>query len=387
MIRLAFICDSFDLGGQELGCLALMERLDRTRFAPYLYTFRPGFLIRKAVALAIPFMVGHDKPSSDQSWERGDSEARERFRFRLAERMRADGIDACMVYAWPDAIPAAREAGVRAIIERVDGTSLTRRLEDKSACARIICEAEAIRREILAQREMLQCRSEQLVVIPNGIDLRRFDPSRYDRDRCRAALGLNPADFVIGTVARMAPEKNLEHLLRAIAVLTSTYGLDGRMVWGVIAGPDGGSRGKLEAEAERLGIANRMKILQATEKVPELLRALDAFVMTSFYEGAPFALLEAIAMGLPVVASAVGAITEIIDGNGILVSVLHPEETARALFQLLSNSELRRSLSHRSEMVRNRYDLDRMVREYERVVTSTLEDTVAPPWSSSVDDS
>jgi glycosyltransferase involved in cell wall biosynthesis len=275
---------------------------------------------------------------------------------------------------------------VRAIIERVDGTSLTRRLEDKSACARIICEAEAIRREILAQREMLKCRSEQLVVIPNGIDLKRFDPSRYDRERCRAALGLTPADFVIGTVARMAPEKNLEHLLRAIAVLTSSYGLDGRMVWGVIAGPDGGSRGKLEAEAERLGIANRMKILQATEKVPELLRALDAFVMTSFYEGAPFALLEAIAMGLPVVASAVGAITEIIDGNGILVSVLHPEETAKALFQLLSNSKLRRSLSHRSEMVRNRYDLDRMVREYERVVTSTLEDTVAPPLSSSVDD-
>ena len=76
MIRLAFICDSFDLGGQELGCLALMEHLDRSQFAPYLYVFRPGRLIARAARLGIPTMIGHQKPAADASWDAGDEEAR-----------------------------------------------------------------------------------------------------------------------------------------------------------------------------------------------------------------------------------------------------------------------------------------------------------------------
>ncbi len=374
MIRLAFICDSFDLGGQELGCLALMEHLDRSQFAPYLYVFRPGRLIARAARLGIPTMVGYGKSATDASWDDGDDGARNRYRERLAARLRRDRIDACLVYAWPDAIPAAQQAGVWSIIERVDGSALATRLSDKSACARIICEADAIRREILAQSGILKCRSEQVVVIPNGVDLNRFDPSRYDRKRCREALGLTPTDFVIGTVSRMAPEKNLEHLLRAIGLLTARRETHGMTVRGIIAGPDGGSRRHLEKEAERLGIAHRMKFLGPTEEVPELLRALDAFAITSFYEGAPFALLEAMAMGLPVVATSVGAIPEIIDGNGFLVSVLHPEDTAKAFYQLLSNIELRRALSLRSEIVAKQYDLNRTVREYEKVVLATLQD-------------
>ena len=131
----------------------------------------------------------------------------------------------------------------------------------------------------------------------------------------------------------------------------------------------------MEKEAERLGIAHRMKFLGPTEEVPELLRALDVFAMTSFYEGAPFALLEAMAMALPVVATSVGAIPEIIDGNGFLVSVLHPEDTAKAFYQLVSNIELRRALSLRSEILGKQYDLVRAVREYEKVVLATLRES------------
>ena len=373
MIRVAFICDGFEIGGQELGCLALMQRLDRTQFAPYLYTFRPGSLLKDAAALGIPIMLGHDKPVSDGSWNAADETARAEYRERLAATLRADRIDACLLYAWPDAIAAARKANVRAIIERVDGLSLATRLPDKSACARVICEANAIRDVILAQRRLLKCDPRQIVVIRNGIDLARFDPSRYDRDQCRAALGFEPHDFVIGAISRLAPEKNLEHLIRAIAILICNYAESGvRPVRAMIAGPDGGSRMRLEAEAARLGIADRVKFLPATSEVPELLRALDIFALTSFYEGAPFALLEAMAMGLPIVATQVGAIPEIIDGNGFLVSVLHPEDAANAFYQLHSNLPLRRELAARSRELALRYDVNRMVREYEAVLHSAL---------------
>jgi len=129
---------------------------------------------------------------------------------------------------------------------------------------------------------------------------------------------------------------------------------------------------RLETEAARLGIADRVKFLQATSEVPELLRALDVFALTSFYEGAPFALLEAMAMGLPIVATQVGAISEIIDGNGFLVSVLHPEDAASAFYQLQSSIPLRRDLAARSRDLGKRYDVNRMVREYEAVLHSAL---------------
>ena len=378
MIRVAFICDGFEIGGQELGCLALMQRLDRTRFAPYLYTFRPGSLLKDAAALGIPIVIGHHKPASDRSWNVGDETAREEYRERLAARLRADCIDACLLYAWPDAIAAARNANVRAIIERVDGISLATRLSDKSACDRVICEAKTVRDVILAQRRLLKIDRRRIVVIRNGIDLARFDPCRYDRDQCRAALGFGPHDFVIGAISRLAPEKNLEHLLRAIALLICKYAAGGvGTVRAIIAGPDGGSRTRLEADATRLGLADRVKFLQATSEVPELLRALDVFALTSFYEGVPFALLEAMAMGLPIVATQVGAISEIIDGNGFLVSVLHPEDTAEAFYQLQSNIPQRRDLATRSRQLGQRYDVNRMAREYEAVLHSALREDPA----------
>ena len=373
MIRVAFICDGFEIGGQELGCLALMQRLDRTQFAPYLYTFRPGSLLKDAAALGIPIMIGHDKPVSDRSWNVADETARKEYHERLAAALRADRIDACLLYAWPDAIAAARHANVRAIIERVDGISLATRLPDKSACDRVICEANAIRDVILAQHRLLKCDPRKIVVIRNGIDLARFDPGRYDRDQCRAALGFAPHDFVIGAISRMAPEKNLEHLLRAIAFLVCNYAESGvRTVRAMIAGPDGGSRMRLEAEAARLGIADRVKFLPATSEVPQLLSALDVFAIPSFYEGVPFALLEGMAMGLPIVATQVGAIAEVVDGNGFLVSVLHPEDAANAFYQLHSNITQRRDLAARSRDLAKRYDVNRMVREYEAVLHSAL---------------
>lgn len=366
MIRVAFICDGFELGGQELGCLGLMQRIDRGRFSPHLYTFRPGSLIADAAALGIPIMIGHDKPAADRSWNRSDDEAREQFRTRLAERLRADRIDACMIYAWPDGIAAAQEAGVRAIIERVDGMSLATRIEDKSACERIICEANAVRDVILAQRAMLNCRAEQVVVIRNGIDLRRFDPAKYDRKPCRAAIGFEANDFVVGAVGRIAPEKNLELLIRGMEFLIRVYRKGKSEGIGlVIAGPDGGSLGHLEALVAELGLGLCVKFVGAKRAVPELLRGLDAFAMTSFYEGAPFAVLEAMAMKLPIISTPVGGLPEIIDGNGCFIPVLHPEAAARAIYRILNDGGLYQQLSTTSGILAKAYDLELMVRAYE----------------------
>ncbi|MGH7899421.1 MAG: glycosyltransferase [Candidatus Binatia bacterium] len=376
MIRVAFLCDHLDLGGQELGCLEVVRGLDRGRFSAFVYAFRPGALVEDFSRLGVSLVVGHDKPGSDPIWTERDEAARGEYRKLLARRLRADAIDVALVYGWRDAIPALREAGVAAIVERIDGPGLARRIRDKSSCRRIVCESRMARTTLAAERALVGCDPAAIVVIPNGVDRRRFDPKRYDRDRCRAALGLGADDFVIGTVARLAPEKNITQLLNATAELAAT--LPPRRAQAIrvlVAGPDGGSRRDLEQEARALGIAGRVAFLGPRRDVPELLRAFDVFVLTSLMEGAPFALIEAVVMGLPVVATPVGAVPEIIDGNGMLVAAFDPHETSIALAELANDAALRDRLGRRSRVLARRYDVRRMVRRYEALLVEALEES------------
>ena len=378
MIRVGFVCDQLEIGGQELGCIELMKRLDRARFSPYLYAFRPGLLLAQAQSLGIPIMLGHDKPGANRDWTQADADARLRYRGALARQLRADAIDLCLLYAWWDGPAVAHDAGIKAIVERLDGPTLASRISDKSGCQRVICESRGIRDLILAQRERLRCRPGQLVVIPNGIDLDHFDPRRYERAQCRQALGLGADDFVIGSVARLTPEKNLGHLLRAAKLLVDSIEEPARRrIRVVVAGPDLGCRAALESEAGELGIADRVRLLGARSDVPEVLAALDVFTLTSIYEGSPFALLEAMAMGLPVVATHVGAMSEVVDGNGYLVGPLNPEQTYRALRELLLDGELRARLGRRSREVSQRYDIRQMVKSYEAIFLEALAESRA----------
>ncbi len=354
-----------------------MRRLNRRRFKPYLYTFRAGKLVREVQRLRVPVLIGSTKRPSDETWTARDNLRLERYHRALVARLRKDRIDVCIVYAWRDGIRAAQEAGIRAVVERVDGFGLISRVRDKSACQRIICQSRVIRRLLLSQRQLLRCRREQLVVVRNGIDLGRFDPSHYDRSRCRKALGLHPDDFVVGAVSRLAPQKNLGHLLQAMQMLIASAGRRAARIRVIIAGPDGGSKKALVAQAAQLGIAKQVRFIGSRRDVPQVLRALDVFAMPSFHEGTPFSLLEAMAMGLPIVASQVGSIPEIIDGNGYLVCVLQPEETFYALRELMADHTLRGRMSRRSQHLSLQYSVNDMVRGYQSALLAAVKMSAA----------
>jgi glycosyltransferase involved in cell wall biosynthesis len=373
VIRVGFVCDTFELGGQEQGCLEVMRRLDRARFEPYFFTFRPGSLIPEVRALGIPVSIGYVRPGLETTWSEQDECARKEYSKRLSQELHSRGIDACLIYAWRDGVEAARDADVTAVVERVDGLGLSSRVSNKSLCDKIICESTIARDILLAQRHILKCRREQLVVIPNGVDLKRFNPEIYDKSECRRALGFAPDDFVVCTVARLAPEKNQSQLLQALRYLIDSEQRvqlsDNRgSIRGLIVGPDGGCARQLETEAEQLGISDQVHFLGARPDIPEILAAADAFALTSFTEGTPFALLEAMAMGLPIVATQVGSIVEVIDGNGFLVGVLRPEQTYKALSDLRQDPGLGRRLGRRSRKLAQRFDIDKMMKRYEEVL-------------------
>ena len=157
-------------------------------------------------------------------------------------------------------------------------------------------------------RKNHECDPKRLHVIPNGIDIERFSPRREARRRVRAALGIPEEAWVVGTVGRLAPEKDQGLLIDAMAPL-----LDERRQL-VIVG-DGPERDPLRKKADATLRGEFIHMPGACSNVNEMLEAFDVFALSSKTEGLPLVLLEAMATELPVVTTAVGGIPDVVENE------------------------------------------------------------------------
>ena len=200
----------------------------------------------------------------------------------------------------------------------------------------------------------------KLIVITNGIELGRFHPEPTARERVRRELGIDAGAWVFGTVGRVAPEKNHALLLRAAAPL---LGPQHRLV---LAG-DGPLMGSLKELVAELKIGAYTHLLGARGDVPDVLNALDVFVMSSSTEGLPLVVLEAMATGLPVVSTRVGGIPDVLDEGqtGWLV----PSEDEAALRERIAAlhadpTGTRAAGAKARSVAVSRYSGERMQRDY-----------------------
>lgn len=180
--------------------------------------------------------------------------------------------------------------------------------------------------------------------IPNAVDRTRF--GRISKHEARRTFGVSDEVRVVGTVARLVPQKGVADLIRATAGIPDVVLL--------IAG-DGPLRGELEKLAKDLRAA--VVFFGARDDVPEFLAALDVFVLPSHWEGEPIALLEAMAAGVPIVATATSGTCEILkhEETGLLVPVGGVGEISAMVGQILRDELLRERLSSAAiRMVVNR---------------------------------
>jgi glycosyltransferase involved in cell wall biosynthesis len=201
-------------------------------------------------------------------------------------------------------------------------------------------------------------------VVPNGVDMAAIDAARPG-PAVRQELGLPEDVPVIGLVGRLDHwGKGHKELFTAMANLKDRYPCHALIVGG----------GRREAEmrelAADLGLAGQAHFLGQRQDVPDLLKAMDIFVLPSYSEGLSLALLEAMAAGLPVIATAVGGTPEVVtDGvTGLLVPPRDPEALAGALERLLADPAGARALGNKArEHVRERYSLDLLGREINEI--------------------
>ena len=234
---------------------------------------------------------------------------------------------------------------------------------------RVIAVSESTRRYLLDREDL---NDDQVVMIPNGIDAEMFRPaSKRERLKAREMLNIPTEAFVIGGVGRLVPQKNFSLFLKVASnVLGGHPG-----VTFVIAGT-GPLESQLREEATSLGIAEHIRFLGYVTDRVGLYHALDALMMTSDFEGTPMTLLEAMASGLPVVASAVDGIAEVCT-HGKQALLVPPGDLGR--FQdflrcIIDGKVLRQNLGDEGRRsVLESYDIRGIARRVEGVYEEVLE--------------
>ena len=296
----------------------------------------------------------HSRPNEPQLPTRLD---------RLIRRLRPTVIHARNWGAWPDM--AAGRLMTRPIVPLVFSfhglgeagyMPLRRRLASRVLVRMTTClftVSEQSRRMLVAKWGWPE---ERVRVIPNGVDTGRFRPLGIPKDTGRT---------VVGTVGNLRLVKNHALLLRACAALTEE-GIDLELR---IAG-DGPERANLLAAAESFGFADRLRLFGRTEDVPEFLNRLDVFALTSDSEQHPNALNEAMACGIPSVATRVGCVEELLD-NGHCGPIVPPGDAeclVAALGRLIREPEQARQWAAAArERVQQHYSMSQMLEAYGRL--------------------
>ncbi len=222
-------------------------------------------------------------------------------------------------------------------------------------------------------------RREQFHMIPLGIDLSLFRDNTDNRGMMRDAIGAAKDDIIIGFVGRLTEIKNIPLLLKAASIYIDSADSSKPKLKFVIAG-DGHLRNALEAEAKSLGLGETLEFLGHRSDITNIISAMDIVALTSWNEGTPLSLIEAMAVGVPVVSTAVGGVVDLLGDTvevkenfsicerGIAVESGSPESVSNGLIYLAKDEKLRESLGRAGrKFVSSEYSKDRLTADIRRL--------------------
>lgn len=274
---------------------------------------------------------------------------------------------------------AAHLAGVPLIVHTVHGWSFHDRMSPAKQQMYILLEKFAARFSQAMvvvsphdiEKGLVQGigRREDYHLIRSGVELDRFGHPQTPPAVVRQQLGIPAEALVVGSVTRLSPQKAPLDLVVAFSHIHKKQ----PDVWFVVVG-DGPLRPEVEAELAQLGIADRVILTGLRRDVPELMAAFDVFVLSSLWEGLPRVLPQAMATGLPIVATqADGSAEAVVDGeNGFLVARGEPQALAAKALLLLSDGELRKKMGDNGRSRAPQFGARKMVQDIDHLYQSLL---------------
>lgn len=354
--RIAYLIDGLSMGGAERLMVPVLQYLSRAHFEPYVCAMQSkdgNPMADELRALGVPVEcldIRHLR----------DLDAIPRLR-RYLKEIQADlvhtQLEAANILGNLSAkllrLPSVCTIHVMPARDVKAKTKLHQQVEWfvlRHFCDRVISVSEEARQYHV---EISRSPAKQVTTIYNGIDLSPFLEmnSTAEREAVRAELGIPLDAPLLATVAVLRPPKGIQFMIRALPAVLEAHPNTFYLIVG-----DGQHRQALLAEAVQAGVNDRVVFAGMRKDVPRLLAASDVFVLPTLTEALPTVLAEAMAARLPIVASRVGGIPEMVsDGqNGIMVEPQDPSGLADACLQLLGHPERRAAMGGEGWNVVNR---------------------------------
>lgn len=396
-VRVALVITRLVPGGAQQVVCSLFERLSRGpggRFEPILVSGPEGFEPPGGGGEAGPVLVVRHLRREVRPVEDVLAVV------ALARLFRRYGVDLVHTHTSKAGVVgrlAARLAGVRAVVHTPHGHIYAPEARIQSVPRRRLLRAGFLWAERLAGRcgtllvtlteaearetvALGLAPADRVVCVPNGVEAEEFArrPSAARVRALRRELGLPARARVIISVGRLSRVKGHRVLLEALAELVPAGGeSSGRGDLHLLLVGEGPERGALAKQARSLGLAERVHFAgrRDREEVAALLHIAAVFVLPSYYEGFGIAVLEAQAAGVPVVASDVGGVREVLAGGrtGLLVPAGDPRALARAVGRVLEDRALARRLARAArKRVTEEFTVERMVERYREVYRKAL---------------
>lgn len=376
-IRVAHIITKLELGGAQQNTLFTIKNLDRDRFMPILITGDDGMLLEEALKLddvkvyLVPKLVREVSPVKDLL-----------ALFRISNVLRSTRTQIVHTHSSKAGILgrwAAYLAGIPIVIHSIHGFGfhesqgeITKRLfiAVERLTSFITDRFIAVAKEDIKKGELFRIfKKEKARLIRSGIDISRFMHVKVDRAAKKRELGLDPDLPLVGMFACLKPQKAPVDFVRMADHVYRRF----PSVNFIIVG-DGELRGEVIEMISRLGLNDRVILAGWRMDIPEIMKTLDIFVLTSKWEGLPRVLLEARAAGIPIVATGVDGTQEvIIDGvNGYLLEPGDVKGMAEKVIRFLSDPAMARMMGKAGQDLPKEFDINLMVKEQEDLYEDLL---------------
>jgi glycosyltransferase involved in cell wall biosynthesis len=360
-ISLLFFTNTYERGGAEEHMLTLLRGLDRTRFKCHL-----------VCPLELANVLRADLPADVELLPlclRNPRQLQTAYRLsRILRERRVDILHSHQFYSSLFASPIGWLCRVPIVVETPHGSERWRQGWFKSRFVvdrfigrfvdHYIAVSEANAR-YLAEDKGLPRR--KIVVIKNGCDVERFDPAYKPPAGLKASLGISQTDPVLVVAARLEPQKGHSVLLRALRTVRREF-----PQVRVICLGEGCLRGELESQVRNLNLGSSVHFLGHQSNIRDWLSLADFSVLPSLWEGLPLAVIESLAAGRAVVATAVDGTPEVvIDGKtGCTVPPEDPERLAEAICLLLREPGLAKRMGEAGRSwVTEHFTQERQIRE------------------------
>lgn len=360
-IRVLQLVEGMNWGGAETKLLELISHMDRQRFDTTVCSLGIGDRIRTRFdELGIPFVSLKRRGRIDPKlvWDVSQLIREKKIDVVMTTLFYADVVGALAsaispnkaVFSWETI--SAPEWLLR---HRLWAYRFAMRY-----CSKVISVSNATARWLVEKRGLSE---KQITVIPYGVNLALYQQGK--NPQLRAELGLSQDALVVGVVARLHPQKGHCYLIEAAQKICRQH----PNAQFVFAG-DGKLRTALEKQVADAGLTKQFNFLGFRSDVKDLLRTFDLFVLPSLYEGLPNVILEAMACGLPVVATSVDGTVELVDDGetGFLVPPEQPDALAEKIQQVLSDDALRQKFGQTGrKKVETQYSLELQVSRFQEL--------------------